>query len=156
VIDEEIAKKLAGQSITSAEFTTKQSTLVKEYDIKTTEARMRAETDNIALQQQNQAVISQAQAKLDAARKEGDALLITSDAQRKAAEMQGELFTKFPQLLELELTKIKANALKNATIYITPQDMGNFFSSPFALFNNMGQRQNQNQNQHQSQSSKQT
>jgi len=51
--------------------------------------------------------------------------------------MQGELFTKFPMLFELEMAKIKAAALKNATIYITPQDMGNVFNSPLALFNAM-------------------
>lgn len=137
VLDEEIAKKLAGQSVTSAEFTTKQATLVKEYDIKTTEARLRAETDNIALQQQNQAIILQAQAKLDAAKREAEASLIAAEAQRKAAELKGELYQKYPQLLELELTRIKAEALKGATIYITPQDMGGFFNSPVALFNMM-------------------
>jgi len=70
VLDEDIAKKLAGQSVTSAEYTTKQASLVKEYEIKTTEARLRAETENIAVQQRNQAIISQAQAKLDSAKKE--------------------------------------------------------------------------------------
>jgi len=137
VLDEEIARKLAGQSVTSAEFTTKQASLVKEYDIKTTEARLRAETDNIAVQQKNQALIADAQAKLDSAKREADALLIAADARRKAEEMQGELFTKFPMLFELEMAKIKAAALKNATIYITPQDMGNVFNSPLALFNAM-------------------
>jgi len=134
VLDEEIAKKLSGQSVTSAEFTTKQATLVKEYDIKTTEARLRAETDNIAVQQKNQAMLADAQAKFERAKREADALLISSEAQRKAAEFQGELFTKFPMLFELEMAKIKAEALKHATIYITPQDMGNFFSSPLAVF----------------------
>ncbi len=140
-MDEEIAKKLAGQSVTSAEYTTKQATLVKEYDIKTTEAKLRADTDNIALQQKNQAMISQAQAKLDAAQREAQASLILADAQRKAAEMQGELYTKFPQLLELEMLRIKAEALKGATIYITPNDMGNVFNSPATLFNALSSNQ---------------
>jgi len=142
VLDADIAKKLAGQSVTSAEYTTKQATLVKEYDIKTTEARLRAETDNIEVQQKNQAVISQAQAKLDSARIESEALLIAGDAKRKVEEMQGHLFLKFPQLYELELAKIKAQALRGATIYITPQDLGNFFNSPVALFNALPTPQN--------------
>jgi len=142
VLDEDIAKKLAGQSVTSAEYTTKQASLVKEYEIKTTEARMRAETDNIAVQQVNQAIISQAQAKLDSAKREADALLITADAKRKAEEMKGELYTKFPLLFELEMAKIKSQALASATIYMTPQEAGNFFNSPIALLNTLNQTDN--------------
>jgi len=134
VLDEEIAKKLSGQSVTSAEFTTKQATLVKEYDIKTTEARLKAETENIAVQQRNQAMQADAQAKFERSKREADALLISSEAARKAAEFQGELYTKYPMLFELEMAKIRATALKNATIYITPQDMGNLFTSPLGLF----------------------
>jgi len=146
VLDEEIAKKLAGQSVTSAEFTTKQATLVKEYDIKTTEARLRAETDNIAVHQRNQAVISQAQAKLEAARIEAEALLIASDAKRKVEEMHGLIFSKYPQLYEIELTKIKAQSLSNATIYITPQDMGNFFNSPVGIYTALASQKTSNPN----------
>jgi regulator of protease activity HflC (stomatin/prohibitin superfamily) len=139
VLDEEIARKLAGQSVVSAEYTTKQATLVKEYDIKTTEARLRAETENIALQQRNQALILQAQAQLDAAKREAEAKLVAADAYRKTEEMKGELYQKYPQLFELEMAKIKAEALKNATIFITPHDMGNFFNSPLALFTAINQ-----------------
>jgi regulator of protease activity HflC (stomatin/prohibitin superfamily) len=137
VLDEEIAKKLAGHSVISAEFTTKQATLVKEYDIKTTEARLRADTDNIQLQQKNQAIVAQAQAKLDSAQREAEALLIGAEARRKAEEMRGQLFTTYPQLFELEMAKIKADALKNATIYVSPQEMANFFNSPFSVFTNV-------------------
>eukprot|EP01133_Synstelium_polycarpum_P010734 gene10734-12493_t len=137
VLDTEIAKKLAGQSVTSAEYTTKQATLVKEYDIKTTEAKMKAETDNIALVQKNQAIVSEAMAKLQSAQREAESLLITADAQRKASEMQGELFAKFPALFELEMAKIKAKALQGATIYITPQDVGNFMNSPLVYFDRL-------------------
>jgi len=147
VLDEEIAKKLSGQSVTSAEFTTKQATLVKEYDIKTTEARLRAETENIAVQQRNQAMLAEAQAKLERSKREAEALLISSDATRKAAEFQGELFQKYPMLFDLELAKIKAQALKNTTIYITPQDMGNFFSSPLSIFTAMGTPQQKGGNE---------
>jgi len=146
VLDKDIAKKLAGQSVTSAEFTTKQATLVKEYDIKTTEARLRAETDNIAVQQQNQAVISQAQAKLASARLEAEALLVSSQARRKVEEMKGHLYSKYPQLYELEMTKIKADALSNATIYISPEEMGNVFTSPVALFDALSTKEVINQN----------
>ncbi|EGC35741.1 prohibitin domain-containing protein [Dictyostelium purpureum] len=141
VLDTEIAKKLAGQSVTSAEYTTKQATLVKEYDIKTTEARLKAETDNIALAQKNQAVIAESQAKLQSAQKEAEALLIAADAQRKAQEMQGELFTKYPILAEIELAKIKAQALKGATLYITPQDAGNFMNSPLVYVDQLMNKQ---------------
>ncbi|KAN0031975.1 hypothetical protein ACTFIV_005848 [Dictyostelium citrinum] len=137
VLDTEIAKKLAGQSVTSAEFTTKQATLVKEYDIKTTEARLKAETDNIALEQKGKAIIAEAQAKLESAQRQAEALLITANAQKKVQEMQGELFTKYPILAEIELAKIKSEALKSATLYITPQDAGNFMNSPFLFMERM-------------------
>ncbi|GAM20621.1 hypothetical protein SAMD00019534_037960, partial [Acytostelium subglobosum LB1] len=140
VLDSEIAKKLAGQSVTSAEFTTKQATLVKEYDIKTTEARLKAETDNIALAQKNQAVIAEAQAKLQSAQREADALLVKADAERKAQEMKGELYAKFPALLELEMAKIKADALRGATIYIAPKDVGNFLNSPLVYFDRIANK----------------
>jgi len=144
VIDKKIAKKLAGQSLISAEYTTKQATLVKEYDIKTTEAKLEADTANIALQQQNQAIISHAQAKLDAAQREAQASLIAADARRKAAEMQGELYTKFPQLLELEMLRIQAEALRGATIYIAPEDLENVLNSPSNLFNSLNEQKNDN------------
>nr|AAB66554.1 vacuolin B [Dictyostelium discoideum] len=137
VLDSEIAKKLAGQSVTSAEFTTKQATLVKEYDIKTTEARLKAETDNIALEQKGKAIIAEAQAKLESAQKQAQALLITAEAQKKVQEMQGELFTKYPILAEIELAKIKSEALKSATLYITPQDAGNFMNSPLVYMDRL-------------------
>jgi len=148
VLDEEIAKKLAGQSVTSAEFTTKQATLVKEYDIKTTEAKLRAETENIAVQQKNQALIAESQAKLDASRREADALLIAADARRKAEEFRGELFVKYPQLFELEMAKIRTDALRNATIYVTPQEMNTFFNSPMgiSLFGAYAEKANENNN----------
>jgi len=82
-------------------------------------------------------MLAEAQAKLERAKREAEALLISSDASRKAAEFQGELFSKFPMLYEIEMAKIKAQALKNTTIYITPQDMGNFFSSPLSVFTAM-------------------
>ncbi|EFA78749.1 hypothetical protein PPL_08210 [Heterostelium album PN500] len=122
VLDSEIAKKLAGQSVTSAEFTTKQASLAKEYDIKTTEARLKAETDNIALAQRGQALIAEAQAKLSSAQKEAEALLVKAEAERKVSELSGELYIKYPALFELEMAKIKAQAMQNATIYITPAD----------------------------------
>ena len=136
VLDTEIAKKLAGQSVTSAEFTTKQASLVKEYDIKTTEARLKAETDNIALVQTNQATIAEAQAKLQASQKEADSLVIAAEAQRKASELQGLLFTEFPELLELELLKIKSQALASANIYITPPgaNAASLLNSPLLYF----------------------
>ncbi|KAM9982886.1 hypothetical protein ACTFIZ_007416 [Dictyostelium cf. discoideum] len=144
VLDIEIAKKLAGQSVTSAEFTTKQATLVKEYDIKTTEARLKAETDNIALEQKGKAIIAEAQAKLESAKKQADALLVTANAQKKVQEMQGELYTKYPILAEIELAKIKSEALKSATLYITPQDAGNFMNSPFFFMERMLGKQQTN------------
>jgi regulator of protease activity HflC (stomatin/prohibitin superfamily) len=137
VLDLEIAKQLAGQSVTSAEFTTKQATLVKEYDIRTTEARMKAETDNIALQQRNQAVIAGAQSKLDAAQREADALIVAADAQRKAAALRGELYRKYPALLEIERAKLKAKALEGATIFISPEDMAGFLTSPTSFFDSI-------------------
>ncbi|GAM21931.1 hypothetical protein SAMD00019534_051060 [Acytostelium subglobosum LB1] len=137
VLDAEIAKKLAGQSVTSAEFTTKQATLAKEYDIKTTEARLKAETDNIAVAQKNQATIADSQAKLTAAQNEAQSLLIKAEAERKASEMQGELFAKFPALLELEMAKIKAMALQGATIYIAPESVGNFLNSPLVYLDKL-------------------
>jgi regulator of protease activity HflC (stomatin/prohibitin superfamily) len=131
VLDTEIAKKLAGQSVTSAEFTTKQATLVKEYDIKTTEARLKAETDNIALAQANQARISEAQARLQAAQREAEALIIAAEAQRKASELQAELYILYPELLEIELLKIKSHALRSATVYVTPKgDAASVMNSP--------------------------
>ncbi|EFA82573.1 hypothetical protein PPL_04262 [Heterostelium album PN500] len=142
VLDEEIAKKLAGQSVTTAEYTTKQATLVKEYDIKTTEAKLKAETDNIALVQKNNAIIAEAQAKLQSAQREAEALLIAADAARKAQEMKGELYSKYPQLLELKMAKIKAKALNSATIYITPDNVGNFMSSPLVFFDRVNAASN--------------
>lgn len=137
VLDTEIAKQLAGQSVTSAEFTTKQATLVKEYDIKTTEARMRAETDNIALMQRNQAIIAGAQAKLDAAQREADAVLIAADAERKAAALRGHLYRKYPALLELEKAKLQAQAFKGATLVMSEDQLSAYLQHPANFFDNI-------------------
>jgi len=126
VLDEDIAKQLAGQSVTSAEFTTKQATLVKEYDIKTTEARLRAETENIAVVQRNQAVVTHAQAKLDAAKIDAEALLIDAKAKGQARELVGLLYEKYPELLELEIAKIKADAISESSLFITTNNFSGF------------------------------
>lgn len=137
VLDLEIAKQLAGQSVTSAEFTTKQATLVKEYDIRTTEARMKAETDNIALMQRNQAIIAGAQAKLDAAQREADAVLIAADAERKAAALRGHLYRRYPALLELEKAKLQAQALKGATLVMSEDQLSTYLQHPVDFFDNI-------------------
>jgi len=129
VLDEEIAKKLAGQSVIGAEYTTKQATLVKEYDIKTTEAKLLAETENIKVQQRTQAKIAEAQANLDSARKNAEAKIVAAQAEQKAQEFRGELFTKYPILYELEMASIRAKALKNSTIYVTPKHLGGLMSA---------------------------
>ncbi|EGC38914.1 hypothetical protein DICPUDRAFT_75548 [Dictyostelium purpureum] len=71
--------------------------------------------------QKNQAVIVESQAKPQFSQKKVEALLIATDAQRKSQEMQGEIFTKYPILAEIELAKTKAQVLKGATLYITPK-----------------------------------
>jgi len=134
VLDADIAKQLAGQSITSAEYTTKQATLVKEYDIKTTEAKMRAETENIAIMQLNQSVISQARAKLEASKLEAEALIIAAEARQKVEAMRGTILRDYPQMFELEMMKLKIDILQKTTIYATPQDIGGFLSSPVGMF----------------------
>jgi len=130
VLDEEIAKQLSRQSVTSADFTTRQAMLVKEYDIKTTQARLDAETKNILVQQHNQAVLAEAQTQLDKARREAEAKIIAAEATKKATEFQAELYTKYPVLVEIELARIRADAIKNATVYITPTELSTFFGGP--------------------------
>jgi len=139
VLDRDIAKQLAGQSVTSAEYTTKQATLAKEYEIKTTEARLKAETENIAVQQLNKAIISQAQAKLEASRLEAESLIIAAEANKKAESLKGALYREYPLLWELEMMKLRVSVLQNATMYVTPQDISGLINSPLGLFTAVSQ-----------------
>jgi len=106
----------------NAELTTQQAQLVKKYDIKLTKARLKADIANIRLTQKNQALISSADSVLLAAKLNAQAILIQAEAKQKAEAMQGEVYLKYPKLLELELAKLHWSVLEKATVFITSSD----------------------------------
>lgn len=116
IMDTDIAKKMSEQSLRTAEAAAQQAVLQQKYDIETQEAERTAKAREIAQSQVNNATISQAQARLQAAEIDARAVIVQAEAKQKAAMLEGEIYLKNPALLELALLKEKMHGIAQAKI----------------------------------------
>jgi len=150
ILDTKIADEMAEASISSAKSNAKESTLEQSYRIAKRSAEQEAETRRIAQEQQNQTIVSQAEAKLKAAdlnkqatimeaEAEKEALLrraeaeaksieLKAEAQKKAMDMQGTSLSASPALLELKIAEVKAEAISKAQLSLTSPELATLFA----------------------------
>ena len=120
ILDPKIAHELEQQAIVSAKANTEQSVLEINTEIAKKRAQQEAGVKAIAQEQVNATIISKAEAELQAAKLRAEAIQIEAKAKKNAAVTIGEQFRENPQLFELELAKLQAEAFSKAQ-FLPPQ-----------------------------------
>lgn len=125
ILDKEIAKSMEQQSLMTARVNTEEAMLDQQSRITRTRAEQEARVKSIQQEQENQNKITAAQAELNAARLRADALFVAAEGAQRAASLQGQQYKDHPELLQLELAKVQAQAIAAASIslIITPEGM---------------------------------
>jgi regulator of protease activity HflC (stomatin/prohibitin superfamily) len=140
-VDKEIGKKMANFATMTAEANAKQGIIERQARVQEAEARRDANTNQIKQDQVNDATISAAKAQLEAKRMEAEGIQILATANAKELELTGEVFRKYPELLEFQKVKVMAQAISNGKLIMSypAQPMEHLlkpssFESPSAFF----------------------
>lgn len=110
-IDADLAHIMAEQAKKTAETSQQQATMEQEYLIAQRHAEQAAKVRQIGINQENDALISQATAKFEAAKLDSATKTLSANASRDAALIEGEKYIRNPELLKLELTRMHMEAL---------------------------------------------
>lgn len=130
ILDEKFVSNLAEQALKVAGVSNELAVADQKATIARTEANQKAESDSISAKSKNALKVGEAQAELDAATLKARAKGVEAKAITDAAELQGKLYKQFPELLELELAKIKYAALSRVNFSITSAEFSSMFASP--------------------------
>jgi hypothetical protein len=90
--------------------------LSKKYRIAKRKAEQEAETKKIAVDQENNAILSQAAARLKASEDISKAKIVEANAENEISTMRGDIFKSNPELLRYEIEKLRMDALQKAHI----------------------------------------
>lgn len=116
VLDANIAKEMANQSLVTAQVNARESVLQQNFKIAQTEASQGAEVVRIKQEQDNQNVLTAARTQLEAAKLRADALVIEAEARKKVAELEGTQYASYPQLLQIKLAELQVQSLSKANM----------------------------------------
>lgn len=153
VLNEAIAGKMEEQALSTAKASAEISVLRQNYQIAENKALQEAQVKKIQKDQENAMSVSaaeadakaasiRAQGELDAARMKAEAEMISAKTKNEialmeaktksdAAKLLGEQYKLCPDLVTLELAKIKFNALfANAKLNVTSKELNSFFTAP--------------------------
>jgi regulator of protease activity HflC (stomatin/prohibitin superfamily) len=141
-VDKEIGKKMSEFATMTAEANAKQGIIERQARVQEAEARRDANTNQIKQNQINEAIISASRAQLEAKRLEAEGIEILAAANAKELELKGEVFKRYPELLEFQKVKVMADAIGNGKLIMSypAQPIEHMlkssnFESPMALFN---------------------
>ncbi len=159
VLNKQISDQMEQQSLLAAKTNAEMAVIDKQTELNQKKAKQDADTKRIAQQQQNEIELSKAETKLKASKLEAEATVTTqeaksraqlmqadtesksivlkAEAEKKAREMLGEQYQKFPELFNLEQSRIMTSSLQNANLIVTPEDMSKVLLSktPLSFFN---------------------
>lgn len=140
-LDKDIGKKMAESATMTAEANAKQGIIARQAAVQEAEAVRDAKTNQIKQDQINEATLSAAKAQLGAIRMEAEGIEILAKARAKELELKGEIFHKYPELLEFEKVLATSAALGNAKLIMSypAQPMehafkSSNFTSPLSFF----------------------
>lgn len=126
----------------TAEANAKQGIIERQARVQEAEARRDANTNQIKQDQVNEATISAARAELEAKKMEAAGIQILAAANAKELELTGEVFRKYPELLEFQKVKVMAQAIGNGKLIMSypAQPIEHLlkpssFGSPSSFFN---------------------
>lgn len=118
-VDKEIGKKMSEFATMTAEANAKQGIIERQARVQEAEARRDANTNQIKQMQINEATISAAKAQLEAKKMEAEGIQILATANAKELELTGEVFKKYPELLEFQKVKVMAQAIGNGKLVMS-------------------------------------
>lgn len=131
ILDEELAREMAKQALVAAKASAEQAVIEQKAAVAKSNAELEAMSRRVKQEQDNQIRISAARAELEAQRLAAEGIVCKAEAEQKAAELRGEQFRKYPELLQLELAKIQAEALKSWRVTLIAPELS---STPFGTF----------------------
>lgn len=150
VLDASIAREMANQSLVTAQVNARESVLQQNFKIAQTEANQSAEVVRIKQEQDNQNILTAARTQLEAAKLRADALVIDAEARRKVAELEGNQYSLYPQLLQIKLAELQVASLSkaNMSLFVSPEEMRSGLTAAMTSFqpNFINQKQNANGN----------
>jgi regulator of protease activity HflC (stomatin/prohibitin superfamily) len=118
-VDKEIGKKMSEFATMTAEANARQGIIERQARVQEAEARRDANTNQIKQDQINEATISAAKAHLEAKRLEAEGVQILAGANARELELTGEVFRKYPELLEFQKIKVMAQAIGNGKLVMS-------------------------------------
>ena len=123
VLDADLAKEMAKQSLIAAKASAQQAVIEQNAAIARSNAEIEAMTRRLKQDQDNQILISAALAKLEAEKLSAQAVVFCGEAEKKSAEKRGSAYEKYPELLQLELVRAQAAALRTCRIAMCAEDI---------------------------------
>jgi len=140
ILDRNISKKLSEFSIINTETKTKQTMLEMQFDITQQEARRDAIRKEIEQKQENDNKISSAKALLESSRLIAESKIIEAEAEKKKIQMmqemerqKGEIYEKYPSLLEYDIRKLSKDSMQNiSSTIISPEVAQQYFGFPLS------------------------
>lgn len=127
----------------TAEANAKQGIIERQARVQEAEAKRDATTNQIKQNQINDAIISNAKAKLEATKLEAEGIRILAEAKAKELALLGEMFEKHDKIYKYECVKVTSNAISNGKLIVSYPTQplehvlnSNHFESPAILLNN--------------------
>jgi hypothetical protein len=124
VLDQEIAREMSRQSLVAATANAEQAVIKQKTAIAQSHAELEAMARRVQQDQENKIRISAAEAELQAARLNAQAVVVQAEAAARSAEMEGEVLMKYPALLQLRLAELQARALSGSNLSIVSSGTG--------------------------------
>ena len=118
VLNESIAAEMAKQSLVSAAANGEQALIMQRAAVARSHAEVEAMQRQVQQEQTNALIISSAAAQLEATKLHAAASIATAEAQARLMEIQGRVYREYPELLQIEITRLQTEALKQCQIVV--------------------------------------
>ena len=123
VLDAELAKELAKQSLVAATASAQQAVIEQKAAVARSNAELEAMARKVKQDQDNLMLVSAAQAELQAARLRAEGLVVEAEAKQKALELEGLALRRFPELLHIRLAEIQSRALAGSRVTVVAPEL---------------------------------
>ena len=130
VLDEELAKEMAKQSLVAATASAQQAVIEQKAAVAKSNAELEAMARRVQQDQENAIKVSSAQADLEAAKLRAQAAVVEAEARQKAWEFEGSQYQKYPELLQLKIAQLQAESLRQSTLTIVAPEIAD---TPFCF-----------------------
>jgi regulator of protease activity HflC (stomatin/prohibitin superfamily) len=123
VLDEEISKEMAKQSLVAAAACAQQAVIDQNFAIARSKCEVESMARKVKQDQDNEITITAARAKLEADRITAETTVIHAEAERKVIEMKGGVYRRYPSMLKLEMAKTQLSAMRGMRLLVCPEQL---------------------------------